>query len=181
MIDKGETMKEKKSAGKRRGLSTWMVALVACAALVAGCLFGLIACSSSSPNTNSGANATASTSNTTTTAETTNIATNSGSYSIQYNLSNGTIKSTGASPKLDLVTSNCGSSVTLYTLDQTGWTSAASQAGYVFLGWSYTGGATNTKVDYTEGTVLPTGLTNEDGTAVSDGETVNLYGVWQQS
>jgi len=174
-------MKEKRNTERQNRLSARLIAIITCVTLAAGCLFGLMACGSSSSSTNSGTSSTTSTPATTNTTETTNTATNSGSYSIQYNLSNGTIKNAGANPKLDLVTSNCGASVTLYTLDQTNWASAASQAGYVFLGWSYTSGATNTKVDYPAGTVLPTGLVKEDGSALSNGETVNLYGVWKQS
>ncbi len=174
-------MNEKKHPRNQRYLSVRLTAAIICVILAAGCLCGLIACSTNSTNSNSGSNSASTSTPATNTTETTNAAKNTGTYSIQYNLSNGTIKNAGANPKLNVITSNCGESLTLYTLDQTGWGSAASQAGYTFLGWSYTSGAANTKVDYSAGSVLPDGLAKEDGSVAANGDTINLYGVWKQA
>ena len=100
---------------------------------------------------------------------------------LHYYLSNSIIRNAGATPRLDPATADCGQGVTLYTLADTGWAPYAAQAGYEFMGWSYTGLATNTIVDFQPGAVLAAGVpSGADGAPSVDGVTIDLYGVWQK-
>ncbi len=166
---------------KRKAI-VWMGALF-CAALLAMGGLALTSCSKSvdtSSSTSSESSATESSSSEPSAPEASASQTR-GTYTIQYNLANGTMKEAGAKTSLPSVSTNCGSAVAVCALSDTDWASIAESTGYEFLGWSYTSGNSATKpIDYTPGQTAADGVMKSDGTSAADGDTVVLYGVWKQ-